>query len=461
MSTVVFADRDGESLGPLSEKIVPGLLPLSGIPLLERTLEALFSAGIRTAFLVVGPRAADLEKRFGKGIRWGIALEYLRREAGESCGDVLRRLEQRLDGETLVVRGDVGTESALAEFRGKTHGRTEGVLAAVSGKRPLGIWRIRPDVLKKTELPREPGSADWALAPDHGTVPIEDASLPIDSLAAFWEADRTGTTAIGPRSAAPKESLAGASTVGEESVVLEGARLSGVTVLPRTVVPGCVRLADAVVSQNLVVNARTGATSLLTDLLPSRGETAPPSTGSRLAGVVLLALSLPLWLVAFVWALIANAGHATRPYSFSGNAPEQGGEKKGGTAPGMIERETVKTFRFETAVPVLRDLPMLLSVASGRIALAGMAPLAPEEEAALGEAWHEVRREAPVGLLARARMVTPPSAPAEVARVVDAFDARTGCRGLVGLGLSTFLSERAWAAPKVWNPDQLQEEGKS
>jgi hypothetical protein len=54
-------------------------------------------------------------------------------------------------------------------------------------------------------------------------------------------------------------------------------------------------------------------------------------------------------------------------------------------------------------------------------------------------------------------MVVPASAPPEVARVVDVFDARRGCPGLVSLGLATFFSARAWTAPRGWNPDQIPE----
>ena len=54
MTTVVFADRDGSALGPLGERIVPALLPLQGVPMLERALEALVRAGTRF-FLSTGP----------------------------------------------------------------------------------------------------------------------------------------------------------------------------------------------------------------------------------------------------------------------------------------------------------------------------------------------------------------------------------------------------------------------
>src|SRR5512140_2350994 len=148
MTTVLLADRDGRALGPLAEKTVPALLPLRGAPILERALESLVSAGIRSALVVVGPRGSEIEKRFGKGIRWGIALEYVRREEGETTGAVLRRIEQRLDGDTVVLRGDAGVEEAFGEFARRAAHRSEAIVSAVSGKRLLGMWRIHPEALK-------------------------------------------------------------------------------------------------------------------------------------------------------------------------------------------------------------------------------------------------------------------------------------------------------------------------
>ena len=445
MTTVLLADRDGQALGPLAEKTVPALLPLRGAPVLERALEALVAAGIRSALVVVGPRAAEVERRFGKGIRWGIALEYVRRAEDETTGAVLRRVEHRLDGDTLVLRGDAAIEEAFGPFARAVAGRNEPVVAAVSGGKPLGMWRVRPEALKKLELPRDPAGAGWALEAGHAALEVERGVAPLDGLPRWHALDRgDGKPAIAERaSVSGSARLSGGATVAEEAAVLGKAALDGVSVLPRTVVPDGVSLARVAVAGNVVVDPATGSTTLLTDLLPAAGKPRGAGAASRLAGLALFALSLPLWPVAFVWSFVANAGHATRPFSFAGNGAEPG------------SREEVKSFRFETAIPVFRDLPLLLALLSGRLALSGVAPLAPEEEAAAREPWMAARREAPVGLLARSRMVVPASAPPEVARVVDAFDARSGCPGLVGLGLSTLFSARAWTAPRVWNPDEI------
>ena len=445
MTTVLLADRDGQALGPLAEKTVPALLPLRGAPVLERALEALVAAGIRSALVVVGPRAAEVERRFGKGIRWGIALEYVRRAEDETTGAVLRRVEHRLDGDTLVLRGDAAIEEAFGPFVRAAAGRAEPVVAAVAAGRPLGMWRVKPEALKKIELPRDPADAGWADDAGHAALEVDRGVAPLDGLARWHALDRgDGKPAVAERAAVSGgATLSGGATVAEEAAVLGKATLDGVSVLPRTVVPDGVALARVAVSGNVVVDPATGEATALTDLLPAAGAPRGAGAASRLAGLALFVLSLPLWPVAFLWSFVANAGHATRPYAFAGN----------GAAPGS--REEVRSFRFETAIPVFRDLPLLLALVRGKVALSGVAPLAPEEEAAAKEPWMAARREAPVGLLARSRMVVPASAPPEVARVVDAFDARGGCPGVVGLGLATFFSARAWTAPKAWNPDDI------
>ena len=275
MTTVVFADRDGAAFGPLSGRIVPALLPIQGVPALERMLTALVSAGIRDALLVVGPRADEIEKRFGKGIRWGIALEYVRRGEDETPGDLLRRLEQRLDGETLVLRGDVGAHAAVGEFLREVEGRRGPIVAGVTDGRPAGFWRLLPGAIKKKELPREPASPEWTLDKDQVPLPLATPFTLLESVVSYRAADRGASVAISPRGVAePGAKLLPGSTVGEEALVLSGASLAETGVLPRTVIPPGVSLTSAVVSGNLVVDAGSGTVSRLTDLLPPPGADA-------------------------------------------------------------------------------------------------------------------------------------------------------------------------------------------
>ena len=408
-------------------------------------------AGHRSALLVVGPRAREIERRFGKGIRWGIALEIVQREDGETTGDVLRRLEPRLDGETIVVRGDVGVHAALGEFLRKVDDARGPIVAGLLDGRPAGLWRLLPGALKKRDFPREPGAAEWAVDADHAKLPLTEGPILLADVLSYCRADRAAAgeaPALSERAAVDgSATLQGGTTVAEEAVVLSKARLSAVSVLPRTAIPPGLALENALVSGNLVLDAVTGAASFLTDRLPAASK-ASSSSSNRGLGLVALALSLPLWPVAAIWSAIANAGHATRPVTLVGNAPG------GGTG-----RVVFSTFQFETAVPVLRDLPLLFAVVSGRLALSGVTPLPPADEAALREPWEKVRGEAPVGLVSLARLAAPASAPPEVARLVDSFWARTRTP-LLSRALSALFSARGWTASRVWNPDALREEEK-
>src|ERR1035437_4272807 len=438
MTTVLFADRDGTAFGPLGARIVPALLPLAGVPVLEHALEALVRAGRRSALLVVSSRVPEIE----------------RREDGETTGDVLRRLEPRLDGETIVVRGDVGIHAALHEFLRKVDDVRGPIVPGLLGGRPAGVWRLLPGALKKKDFPREPGAAEWTADADYAALPLTEGPVLLADVASYHRADRAAAgaaPALSDRATVDGGAeLQGGTTVAEEAVVLSEARLSAVSVLPRTAIPPGLALENAVVSGNLVVDASTGATSLLTDRLPAAERSAEKSASSssnRGLGLVVLALSFPLWPVAAIGSAIANAGHARRPVTLSGNAPG------GGPA-------AFSTFRFETAIPVLRDLPLLFAVVSGRLALSGVTPLPPAEEAGLREPWEKVRNEAPVGVLSLAQLAAPASAPPEVARLVDSFWARTRTP-LLGRALSALFSSRAWTASRAWNPDVLREEGKS
>lgn len=413
--------------------------------MLERALEALAATGCRSALLVVGPRGGEIERRFGKGIRWGIALEIVRRDADETPGDVLRRLEHRLDGETVVVRGDVGVHGAIGEFLSKVEEARGPIVEATLDGRPAGMWRLLPGALKKKDFPRDPAAPDWTHDSAFAPLPLESSPVLIDAVASYRRADAAhaaGRPALSERAHVDGgATLEGSTTVGEEAAVLAGARLVNTSVLPGSAIPPGVALADAVVSGNVVAAAGTGSASLLTDLLPERSDARG---NGRALGFAALALSLPLWPVAAVWSAIANAGHVTGAVTLAGNGPG------GGRAP-------FTTFRFETAVPVLRDLPLLLAVVRGRLALTGVTPLTPAEEAALAEPWEKERNAAPAGLVSLARLAVPAAAPPEVARVVDAFEARRPSP-LLGRALKALFSARAWTAPRVWNPDVLKEE---
>ena len=108
MKAVVLAAGRGERLWPLTEETPKPLLPLANKSVLERTLEALVSAGVRQILLVVGFRGEKVRDRLGKGEGMGAELKYVRQKTAKGTADALGTCSKELQDEDrfLVIYGD-------------------------------------------------------------------------------------------------------------------------------------------------------------------------------------------------------------------------------------------------------------------------------------------------------------------------------------------------------------------
>jgi hypothetical protein len=104
---VLFADRLGAELAPLTERTSVALLPVAGKPMIEHALESLAKAGIRRILVVVSPFADEIQRVIGDGTRWGLRLTYTLTRGEEDPTAVVDRLGTRLDGSIVALRGDL------------------------------------------------------------------------------------------------------------------------------------------------------------------------------------------------------------------------------------------------------------------------------------------------------------------------------------------------------------------
>ena len=108
MKAVVLVAGRGERLWPLTEDTPKPLLPLANKSVLERTLEALVSAGVHQVMLVVGFRSEKIRDRLGKGEGIGVELKYVKQETAKGTANALGTCSNELRGEDrfLVLYGD-------------------------------------------------------------------------------------------------------------------------------------------------------------------------------------------------------------------------------------------------------------------------------------------------------------------------------------------------------------------
>ena len=483
MQALIFADRLGRELQPLTERTAVALLPVVGKPVLEHALERAVAAGLREALIAISPQAEDVRAAFRDGRRWGMRLDYVLTRGEAEPDEVVELGRSRLAGEVLALRGDVVHGASLARFL-----RSAGEIAGpvVYGKTPdapICFCLHRAGGRGGLEPLRWPDAPN--LAPPAWPVVELDEGIAncLDSLAAFHRINldavagrvpglivpgrqvALGLTVglrsrVSPRSLRRGIALVGANCRIEPSAELHGevvvanhvmvdrlARLRDSVVLPDTYIGEMVDVSDAIVQGNRLIRVDIGAvlsvaeTFLLADLEAATLSRLMAEPLNRALGAIILGLSLPLWPLALAAALTENPRQPLRETRLRGNRLEF-------DQWGVRRRRVFGAWEWATSIPVLRFLPRLLAVVAGDLRLVGAEPLTPEQAASRVEEWELLGDRAPAGLIGPTQLLLPSAAPREERLMSDAFYARQrGTRKdllYLARGLAALFSPRAW-----------------
>ena len=108
MRAAILAAGKGERLWPLTEKNPKHLLPIGGVPLLERTLRGLVKAGIREVVMVVHFEAEKIQSFLGDGKWLGCSISYVRQKRLGGTADAVKSLHEEFESDSrfLVIYGD-------------------------------------------------------------------------------------------------------------------------------------------------------------------------------------------------------------------------------------------------------------------------------------------------------------------------------------------------------------------
>jgi NDP-sugar pyrophosphorylase family protein len=486
MRALIFADRLGSELAPLTEETSVPLLPIAGKELLVYTIEDLVSAGVRDLVVVAGAHGEQTGvSTLGGGQRWGAEIRYVLSAGEESPAAVWARLNLRGAEAVLALRGDVLRSPTIGAFLGEAQNKAGTFAFSAGGEDPCGgVFLLRPGCREPGDLLerlRWPGPESKAL-PTEGRCELPSGSFSrLEDLRAFHRANldvvsgrfaglavagrtvalglhagrrasvsarslKGGVAYIGANSRVhPDAELLGDVVVCHDVVVDRAATIRDSVILPRTYVGELVEIGDAIVANNQLIRVDTGAILKITDAfllgsLGAAGGRARTSGWDRLAGLLLLVVSLPLWPLAAAAAALSGAGTLMAGRELVGN--------RNGSPVGDTGGRIFVARHWNTGIPVLRHLPRLLAVAGGDLRLVGVSPLTPEQSAARSEDWQMVRDRAPVGLLGPTQLNLGADAPLEERLLSDAFYAREHGRGkdlgyLLG-GLRMLFSKRAW-----------------
>ena len=122
MQAVILAGGRGARMGALSSDTPKPMLPVCGVPVIVRQIQALRSEGITDITVVTGYLADRLETALGSGAQYGVRLRYYREDVPLGTAGALFRLD--LQEDFLLLGGDLVFAvdfTAMSEFH-RTHG---------------------------------------------------------------------------------------------------------------------------------------------------------------------------------------------------------------------------------------------------------------------------------------------------------------------------------------------------
>ena len=104
---VIMAGGRGTRLHPLTEHTPKPMLRVGSKPILETILGRFVAQGFKRFVFSVNYRAEVIERYFGDGARWGVAISYVREDRPLGTAGALGRLTPRPDEPIIVANGDV------------------------------------------------------------------------------------------------------------------------------------------------------------------------------------------------------------------------------------------------------------------------------------------------------------------------------------------------------------------
>ena len=433
MDVIIFADRKEQELLPLTDQTCVPLLPLAGKLIIEHTLEALVDAGLRRAHIILSPFAEQVKEAVGNGKRWGMDLSY---STSRGEGDILAelgRLQNPPLPPCLIVRGDVVRSAAIKEFLQQAEAVTAPCVQALYNGENAYLLLCRDlqnadvDCLNWTAADRQVFAAT--------TLELNGRTARLDSLPAFHQANldaaagrlpgllipgrqialgltqgrnteaypqnlKHGIALIGSNCHLhPSVELNGEVVIGDNVIIDSRVTITSSVILPHSYIGELVELRNAIVRGNDLIRVDNLAVLKISDtfLMADLKTTNVFNSGldtllNRIAGAVLLLLSLPLWLPAIALAVLQTPAQPYRTTRLRGNKIEL-------NEFGMPQRTEFAAGEFQTSVPVLRYLPRILAIFSGDIAFFGALPVSLDVASRRQEDWEKLADQLPAGLL--------------------------------------------------------------
>ena len=109
MQAVILVGGEGTRLRPLTYGTPKPMVPLFGVPFLERTIARLRGAGVTDVVLATGYLPQAIRDHFCEGDRIGVRITYVVEDTPLGTAGAIRNVADKITGPFFVLNGDVLT----------------------------------------------------------------------------------------------------------------------------------------------------------------------------------------------------------------------------------------------------------------------------------------------------------------------------------------------------------------
>lgn len=103
MKALFLAGGQGTRLRPLTDKLPKPMVPVMGLPLLERNFKRLKNFGVDTIVISTCYKPECIEKHFGSGTDYGIQISYVSEDIPLGTGGAIKNAAKLLDKEPFFI----------------------------------------------------------------------------------------------------------------------------------------------------------------------------------------------------------------------------------------------------------------------------------------------------------------------------------------------------------------------
>lgn len=451
---ILLANSSSHELTMLTRHKCHALLTVAGKPVIEHNLEIAADMSPDKVIVLAPEYDIDLAANIEDMDRWGMPVTYTAHEGSFDHPGIAKPYQDKF-ATLLIMTADrvrnihansmtaLISDLATGIYHLDIDGRDSGISVCRHCSGAIGQVASEPDnpeppaTENRLELRTQNPSAEQYLI----TTPREylDANLRIISdlpdAVSFRGQERFlgifcgAGTRVDPRSTMmargiigrhcdihPSAKLGGAVVIDDHVVIDRRTTIEDSLILDNSYVGEQLDLRNSIVSKNILINVDTGDVLeitddfILADLTPDLFNTYLAQLTHQLSGALLLLLSLPFWIIAFVNALLTSDKGIARRMIYQGNERKRG----------RTTRRLFYTWEFNCTCGILRKLPLLISVAKGHIRLIGVSLYTPTEISRRPEHWKRVRDDLPVGLLGPTQLFLGTRAPLEERLLSDA-----------------------------------------